>query len=340
MAQLTDISVGTKDESVYGTGVVVDRFDEPKGLKFSYDKGVKQGEGLRVGSSIARAARRVVTTKSYGVEFELDALSKGQGLWWKRCMGTSTSTVVTGATYQQLFKLGTSADVVPIFTTQGCAVRADGTVDPYTFAGCVVESWDFNLGQGDIASLKLKIDARSMSTATAYATPSYVTSPTIFSFEDASITLVTGGTVTAPTTMALGSITGGTAITSITDFSLSADFKRDLKRFLFGAAGLKAVPTPGPPEVKGKVTIQYTDRAAVDAFLADTSAQLLLTIDTGVALSTGNETLQILLSSIKLEGDLPEPEGELVSVDLDFTVMDDGTNPPVCVVLRTADTAL
>lgn len=342
MAVLSDVSIGHKDESTYGTAATVDRFDEPKpgSVKFTYDKGVVQGEGLRVGSSVARAARRVVTTKNYGVEYEIEALSKGQGMTWKRLMGTSASANVAGSTYQQLFKLGTSSDVVPIFTTQGCAVRSGGTVDPYTFAGCVVESWELSAQRGEIVTIKPKINARSLTTATSYATPSYVTSPSLFHFAQGTLTAGTGYTVTVPTGTALGSMASGTAFTDIESVSLSVDLKRDLERFVFGGAGLKSTPTAGMPEIKGKMTIQYTDRAAVDAFLADTTVSLLLTFDTGVALSTGNETLQITCPAIKLEGDLPEPNGELVRTDVDFTVLDDGTNAPLYVAIRTADTAL
>ena len=343
MAVLSDISVGDADESTYGTSVTVTRFQEPVAgsLKVAYNKMVKQGLGLRVGSTVARAARRVVPASEGTVEYDLEALSKGQGLLWKRLMGTSASTNVSGATYQQLFKLGTSSDVVPIFTTQTAAVQAGGTVDTYTAKGCVIATWELTAALGEIVQIKPKIDARTIATAVSYATPSYVTTPSLFHWGQASLTLGTGMTVTAPTTTALGSLASGTAITTpVVDFSLQVDLKRNLARRTFGNAGLKSLPTLGMPEVKGSITIEYTDQTQVTAFLADTTAQLLLTFDTGVALSTGDETLQILLPAIKFEGDLPDPAGELTQVTVPFTAFDDLTNAPLYVVLRTADTAL
>ena len=68
---------------------------------------------------------------------------------------------------------------------------------------------------------------------------------------------------------------------------------------------------------------------------------LVLTFSAG-ALGVGNETLQVVLSEIKLDGKLPTTNGgDEVTVDLEFTALDNLTaTQPMWVVTRTADTAL
>jgi hypothetical protein len=63
---------------------------------------------------------------------------------------------------------------------------------------------------------------------------------------------------------------------------------------------------------------------------------------TGGALSTGTETLQIVLPEVKFDGELPKTNGtDLVTATLSFAVLDNLTAAqPIWVVTRTADTAL
>ena len=338
MAQLQDCSIMVEDESTYGTAVTVARPIEFTDEDLDYDKGVKQGQGMRVGSRLARIARRVVTTKAAKGSVTFELYSKGQGKWWKYLLGSMSSTLVSGSTYQQVGKLGATTDALQAFTLQKGVVRDDGTVDPYTVPGCLVDSWELTAAQGEIATVKATIDGREVLTATGYASPSYVATPTQFHFAQGSMAFGTGA-ITMPTTTALAS--GGTNVLNITDFSMSVDRKLKKDRFPFGLLGKKSKPTSGMPEIKGKVTVEYTDQTTVNAFLADTTFGIILDFDTGVALSAGNERLQIVLPAIKLEGELPKAnKGELIELSVDFTVGDDLTNAPLTVVLRTSDTAL
>ena len=113
MTTFQDCSIGLSKESTYGTAVTVARFLEFTDESLDYSKNVVQGEGLRVGSRVARSARRVVTTSDAGGDLSMECLSKGMGLVWEQCMGTGVSTLVSGSTYQQVFTL---ADTMPSAT--------------------------------------------------------------------------------------------------------------------------------------------------------------------------------------------------------------------------------
>jgi hypothetical protein len=141
-----------------------------------WDKNIKQGQGLRVGSRGARSARRVVPTAEGKGSVTIEATSKGMGLWWQAALGTSTSTVVSGATYQQVHTLTTSS-LAPALTLQKGSVQVGGTIDAQTYTGVTVEGWELNFPNADIATVKFNLDAADVSTATGYATPTYPATP-------------------------------------------------------------------------------------------------------------------------------------------------------------------
>lgn len=333
MTTFQDCSVGIVKEVTYGTAVTVSRFVEFTEETFDYSKNVVQGQGLRVGARVARSGRRVVTTSEAGGDLNFECLSKGQGLLWEAMMGTGTSTMVSGSTYQQVFTLG---DTPPSLTLQKGLPRVDGTVDAYTFTGVHCDSFELSFGNAEIATVTSTWNARDVTTATAYATPSYATSPNLYHFANGSITT---GTVTAPTATTLASSI--TNVANVRSGTISVNRNPANDRYNFGAGGKKAKPTVGMPEITGTLEVEYDSATFRDAVLAETPMSLVLTY-TGGALSAGTETLQVVVSEMKLDGKLPTSNGgELITVGLEFTVLDNLTAAqPLWIVARTADAAL
>ncbi len=337
MAALQDASVGTAVESTYGTPVTVTRWYEFVDESFDYEKTVKQGQGIRVASKVGRSGRRVVTETQAKGDLTVEMTSKGLGTLLQTCFGAGTSTLVSGTTYQQAFTLG-AGPAAPSMTVQKGLVQAGGTVDPYTYNGGCVDSFEIDCPQGDIAKLKASFVFRDVLTATAYAAPSYVATPSLFHFAQGAITV--GGTVTAPTSTALA--TGGTAVANVRDFNVKVDNKLTAERFNYGGAGKRAQPTFGLRGITGKMTVEYTDQTLVNAYMADTPLALTLTFTSSETLSTGTAQLQIVLPEIKLNGELPKANGtDLITLGVDFDVLDNLTAAqPIWVLLRTADTTL
>ena len=114
MAAIDDVSVGFGVESTYGTAVTPTRWLEFTDEALTYTPNKVQGEGLRVGSYVARSNKRVTTTYDGGGVVTHETISKGMGLLLQAAFGTGTSTLVSGTTYQQLFTLGTSPSPLTI----------------------------------------------------------------------------------------------------------------------------------------------------------------------------------------------------------------------------------
>lgn len=335
MASMQDCSVGFGVESTYKTGVTPTRWLEFVDENFDWNKNVKQGQGLRVGTRVARSGRRVVPSADGGGDVTVEAFSKSLGLLYQACMGNVTSTLVAGTTYQQVFTLG---DTLPSWTIQKGIVEAGGTVDPITFPGCMVESFEINFTNQDICTIKAAFDIGDVTTATAYAAPSFVAanSGNLFHFANASLSL--GGTLTPPTATALGSVASA-AVANVRGGSLSVNNNLRDDRFNMAGTGRKSAPLVGLREITGKLDIEYTNTTFRDALLNETPLDLLLTY-TGGALSTGVETLQIIVPEIKFDSPgLPTANGpDLITTSMSFTGLDNlVSTAPLWIVARTSD---
>lgn len=322
-----DCSVGLGVESVYGTAVARTRWFEFLDESFNFVKNVKQGVGLRVGSRVARSGRRVVASAEGSGDLTIEAVTKGLGLLWQLGLGSGTSTLVSAGLYQQVFTLG---DVMPSATIQKGIPRADGTVDAYTFTGCMVESLTIDCPNADNVKVKTSWNAKDMTTATAYTAPSYATGPSVFTFAHGA---VYSGALTAPTATALASAT--TPVASIRSGSITIKHNLKTDRYNCGGGGRKEKPFVGIREISGSLVAEYADTAFRDAIVNDTSMTLVKTF------TSGTDVLQIVIPDVRFDGDTVKASTDLAMQDIKWTGLDGLTAAqPIWIVCRTADTAL
>jgi hypothetical protein len=322
-----DCSVGLGVESVYGTAVARTRWFEFLDESFNFVKNVKQGVGLRVGSRVARSGRRVVASAEGSGDLTIEAVTKGLGLLWQLGLGSGTSTLVSAGLYQQVFTLG---DVMPSATIQKGIPRADGTVDAYTFTGCMVESLTIDCPNADNVKVKTSWNAKDMTTATAYTAPSYATGPSVFTFAHGA---VYSGALTAPTATALGS--AATPVASIRSGSITIKHNLKTDRYNCGGGGRKEKPFAGVREISGSMVAEYADTAFRDAIVNDTSMTLVKTF------TSGADVLQVVIPDVRFDGDIVKASTDLAMQDIKWTGLDGLTAAqPIWIVCRTADTAL
>ncbi len=322
-----DCSVGLGVESVYGTAVARTRWFEFLDESFNFVKNVKQGVGLRVGSRVARSGSRVVASAEGSGDLTIEAVTKGLGLLWQLGLGSGTSTLVSAGRYQQVFTLG---DVMPSATIQKGIPRADGTVDAYTFTGCMVESLTIDCPNADNVKVKTSWNAKDMTTGAAYTAPSYATGPSVFTFAHGA---VYSGALTAPTATALGS--AATPVASIRSGSITIKHNLKTDRYNCGGGGRKEKPLAGIREISGSLVAEYADAAFRDAIVNDTSMTLVKTFTAGL------DVLQIVIPDVRFDGDIVKASTDLAIQDIKWTGLDGLTAAqPIWIVCRTADAAL
>lgn len=332
-------SLGIGVETTTGTAVSLTRWLEYNSESLHLEKGILQGQGLRGSGLYPRNARRAYTTRTAGGDVELDVATRGMGLLLQQIMGgTSTSAVITGSSYQQVHQPGSMVN--RSLTVQKLIPNAAGTLVPFTYRGAKITDFEFACEVGGILTLRVTFDAWDETTATGAGTPSY-TSTDVFHFAEG--TLVLGGT--ASTTSGLVSVAGGTTVASVKGITVAGTNPLATERFFLGSAGVKAEQVENDwRTVGGSMDAEFVTAVALyDTFAADTATALKLSFVGPTAISGSNyPTLEIIVPTIRLEGDAtPQVDGpDVVSMGVDWTGLDDGTNATWQIRTVTADTSV
>lgn len=345
MSTLYDASFGIATETTYKTYAAPGRHFEYIDEGFTWDKGVKVAQGLRVGRRGDAVERRYVPTADGKGSLDIELANKGMGLLFNAALGASTSTIIAATTaYQQVHTYGdapaslTVQKGIPRITAATGAVAA---VDPITFLGCVVTDVELTFPVDGIATAKFGFDVGDYTTAQSLAA---ITLPTgMYQFHGDQITTTSfGGTLTGPTTTALASVTGATAV-GFRDFSVKIETPYADDRFNGGAAGRKSKPAiKGLRKVTGKFTAEYDSVTFRDAYLADTTVPLLLSYQ-GANISGANyDAFQVVIPAAKLDQGMPMANnGDIVLVDYNFTAYEPvGGGNQISLVQVSTDTAI
>jgi hypothetical protein len=342
----TDEQVGLIKDVTYAVSQTPTRFPEFTEASFTQKKEFLQGEGLRVGKVAGRSGRRTLAQEHAEGTLEVELVTKGMGVLLEACLGASTHTLRAGSVYQSVFTAGTGT--APSYTVQtGLAPAGGGAVLPQTFLGMSVDSWELSVDTAGAVMLSMDMVGKELVTATALASASYAANASLYSFAQAAITIGVNGTdtLTAPSTTVLGSTTPATPAANITKFSLKGDNHLDDGGVVIGGAGKRTRrPEYGLREFTGSLTAELTAATLRDYYLNQSNLQLILTVTSAenIAGSGTFAALQVVLPSVFFEGDVPTANGgDIVTVDIDFTVLDgEVVAQPVYIVLVTADAAL
>lgn len=339
MSNATDVALTLAAETTYGTPVTVAKSFEFLKESLTFRKKVNDSASYRYGSSFKSSAGRVIVTTDAGGDVSMEVGTVNFGVLWKACLGAATSTK-DGATnvYQQVHTIGST---LPSLTVQKVlpSLNTDGTFSDavYTFTSAMVSKWSLNVPNAGVATLDLTLDSRDVLTTTPKVTPAYGANNHVLHFGGACLYT---GTLTAPTTTVAASAT--TAVANVKDITIECDnaLATD-KTYYFCGAGKKSKPWKGVPQVSGKMTVEFvTDGPFVAAFLADTAMTLLLNL---AAKENTDEKVQVVLSEIRIEGDLPQAGGTpgVIEMTVPFTAYANGVAAqPIWIVNRCYDTSL
>lgn len=335
MTTWADCQLGFKKESVYGTGVTVDRFIDANSYPPQLNLGFVQSGSFR--DRVLRSGRECSYVESVGTSIEVEPLSKGFGTFFELLMGTGSSKKLTGPTgvYMQSFTL---ADLLPSATIQIGVPHSAATwaEDPYTLTGMVCEDWSASFGNAELLKVSANFKGQQLATGTALASESYATGAQMFCFKGASLHT---GTLTAPTDTSLASAT--VELASVESGSLSVKHTNQWRRPM-GGGGLQSYVSTGRREISGEIVVEYDSTDYRDWIINQTSKALVITYEATTAIETTYyPTVQFCIPSVTFDGDIAAPNGgQVIRQTLKWRGKFDGTNEPLYVNIQTADTAL
>jgi hypothetical protein len=300
--------LGIAEESTWGTAVAVTRFYPVDSVNVKLMKKPVQGQGLQAGTFVNQGSLRADTATWASGDAMVDFTSKQMGLLMKHALG-SAAIVQNGATaaWTQTWTLGSTVTGKGL-TVQYGAPQTNGTVVPYTIAGCKVSSWDLSCAQTDILKAKFSFVGQTVTTATSLASASYPTASNVFHFKQGSLTVA------------------GSPYLGFRDFTLTGDNGLADDMFYLGNAGLIAEPVRKDfTKLNFKGTVDFVDTTLSAAYAADTELAIVLSF-VGKQIVTGSpnyyETLTITLNGLRVNGDVPVVPGpDILSIPFDADIL-------------------
>jgi hypothetical protein len=325
-----DAQIMFAQETTWGTAATPTRSVEFNDESLNQDITYVDSAGLRAGNLSKRTSRTKQSRFSVGGDVTMELASLGMGLFVKHMLGSSvtTPTVVSGSAYKQihtpsgLWGFGLTAQV-------GRPEPSTGTVKPFTYAGCKVTGWEISVKDGGIATLKLTLDGKSETTATALATTAFLTGSTVYSFRDVTA-LKLGGT--AATSSGETTITGGSQMTTVaTSVTITGSNPMAADRYGIGNAGLKKEQLQnGLQTINIKMDSEFSQTELYSLYTAGTPVPMQMTF-TGPTIGGGNSFLfDIILPSCILKKAPPSVSGpDIVQMSTEWEAEWDESNPPI-----------
>ena len=325
MSSILDQVVQVGVESTYGTAVAPTRAYEAKADTFTRDVEYLQSVGFRRDMQTIRSDRDDTISLGATGSIEFDLLNKGAGLLLQHVLGSTSGPTQLGATsaYRSTFAT-TDTGPTGSSTIQVSRVDSGGTLRPFTYEGCVATGFNIAQDLGSNLSFTLNFDAENEQTSTGEATPAYPSSATPFNYTQAVIAI------------------DGSAATNFTSFSLDGDLAMDTaRRFLNGSATKSQPKRSGVPSYTGTITAEFASLTDYNKFVNGTEFSINASWNGAEIASPYNFECVISIPVAKFTGSTPVASlDSLTTVDLPFTVLDNGSSAPITMTYTSTDTSL
>lgn len=315
-------------ETVWGTGVTPTRSIEFNSETVKFDPTWLEPNSLHKGIKYKRQNRASISRTSVSGDVAFDINTLGMGMLVRNMLGsaTATTTLISGSAYKQIHTPGDFRGM-GITVQVGRPEPGTGTVVPFTYDGCKVSKWAFSLKDNDTPNLQLSFDGQGETTATALATPAFLSGSTTYNFSQAVLKL--GGT--ASTSAGETTIAGGTPIAAIAkDISLAGAVPMANQRFGLGNGGQKNEQLEnGIPTITGKLSTEFAKTELYTPFQAGTAMCLQLDL-VGATLGATTYLFSIIIPAIKIKAAPPNVSGpDLVQMSTDFEVYSNEVDPVI-----------
>lgn len=320
-----DFQLGVVDEVAYATALTPTRFFEYDSESIAETYGRTEGDPLRVGSGFIRHDRFTPYFSGASGTVSMAVLTKGFGFWLKHMLGTE---VTTGPLETNAYThTGSEGDLYgDSFTLQvNRPFNPAGTNQAFTYSGGKVTEWTLSTAVDENLMLELNCDFAKVTTATALATASYPTS-----MENL--------------TWAGGKVTIGGADYDVTDFSITGNNGYDVDRRQIRQNTDKKEPTTHRREGSFSLSADFDSLTQRNRAAATTRAGVLASLvatwkGPTILGTTIYPELTVTSTAARFDEWSGATEGtDAISQTLSGAVRWDGTNSPISLVYKSADT--
>lgn len=301
-----DGQVGFGEETTYGTAVTPTRFYGFTSEGITFERERIDSQNLLAGQR--RPSEWVKGREGGSGPITFEIIPQGAALIFEHMLGKVTTTTPDGATNARLHTIeeGTLDD--KSLTVQIGRPNNTGTVDPYTYGGGKVASWEISMEESGILMGTPTFDVRSESTETALATASYPSTRELLSWADASNTVTVNSVAYKARQITVGD-----------DNGLKSD------RYAIGSPN-KLEQVEGTQFRQGTGTIElesYPGLTPYELFQDGTEVEIECLFVGGEIEVGFNYQIKVTMPRCRIEGTTPNVEGpDMLGYSIPFVVLD------------------
>jgi hypothetical protein len=307
----------------YNVPAAVSRFFEFSSESITGKYSRIESAGIRAGTRVERTDRWAVNPKGADGDLKFEVLDSGFGLLFQHALGTFSAGTPTGGFTPYTFTMGNLQGLST--TWQVGRVDTSGALNPFTYTGGKVKTWEISNALDGVLNMDLSMDfaAENQGAGTgplAVSTPTYPVGSQLLTF--------IGGTCTI----------AGTQF-AISSASVKCDNKLDVSRYFINGTNIKKEPIENEYRaltwsLKGEFDSMTQVKRVGSATSAGAMAAIVLTW-----VSPQGGGLSVTLPNARFDTGPVQAALKTPELTLSGKALDDGTSGPISVVYTTKDLA-
>lgn len=322
-----DAQLGIGAESTYGTRVAPTTFLPFESESLALTQEYIANQPLMSGVMVQPSGYHVSSTRSVEGSIEMLLHDRGMGKLFNLLTGSSVSPATpAGATNArtQTFPIGLTSPVGKSVSIQVGRPDTSGTVRPFDYLGTKITEASIAIESGSAATLSLSVDARDEKTDQTLATPTYSASAKPYGFKNWSISV------------------DGSSHTRVRSLTITIPLNMATDRYHLGNSGVKDEPLLNAQSELGvSATLEFASLADHTRFRNESVVALVATAQNALIEGSLYYKTEITIPAAKQVSSNPVVAGpDLVTSDVEFRALWNGTDAPMTIVNTNTDTSL
>lgn len=254
--------LGFAAETTYGTAVTVTRFVPFTSESIEGTPDFLESDGIIAGQQVLNSNQWTHGVWRIEGDIAMEMLTRQCGLLLHHALGSITTSSSAGTSTHTI----TPGDLGGLGLTvqKGVPSGVAGVVQPFTYAGVKVASWELAVAAEQNATFGLSVVAQTFTTGTALATATYLT-------------------VGAPYSFVSGSFSLATSNLCVRSAKVSGDNSLDTGRVCVGHNYIEEPVSSDYREFMGEVELEFPDLVHYNRFVAGTEGTLNLLLSNGTS---------------------------------------------------------
>lgn len=318
--------LGVRKEETYGTYKAPNRFIPLNTESLSMPKEFVRSKGLRAGRLAQAQTLHRGTTRSVGGDIAFELFDQGMGALFDLLHGevVTPTKIAETAAYKQLHKVGLVSPYGKSATVQVGRPDTGGTVRPFSYLGCKALSMKISIEASGIATVTMSLDGQDEVTGEALAAATYDTDTLPFTFQQMEV------------------LVGGAPIGNVRSITLDISVPQNTGRYHLGNSGKKSEPIANElVAITANGTLEFASLADHERYKNEEVVKLALKATGGVIAGANKFAANFTLPAAKQVSSSPQVQGpDVLTTDVSFEGLDNGTEAPLEVELVSTDTAL